>query len=171
MASFSVTNNHQLRMIYMGNTDATKKSERPKLSIPKLNKADSSALKKGLERLSDYNMDEVGDDDEDKKKDFFKTVKAFTDAYNNTLESGSQSQNKSVSKLTDQLKKVSEKYADKLSDYGFSFDEKGYVSIKESAINNISTKKYKDVIGKDSDYAKELSDIAKKMTKHIDVAV
>lgn len=171
MSNFSITPNHYLRVVYMGNTDVMKKADRENASSSRLSQADSTALRKALARLADYNMDNVADDDETKKTDFFNTVKAFSDTYNNTLESGSVSQNASISKLTKQMKQVSEKYADKLSDYGIKFDDKGYMSVKNSAINNISTSKYKEIIGKDSDYAKELSDIAKKIAKHIDIAV
>lgn len=171
MSSFSVTNNHYLRVIYTGNTDVIKKADRANASSSKLTKADSTALRKALARLADFDMDDVADDDESKKTNFYNNVKAFSDAYNYTLESGSGSQNESISKLTKQMKQLSEKYADKMSDYGITFDDKGYMSVKNSAINNISTSKYKELIGKDSDYAKELSSIAKKISRHIDVAV
>ncbi len=171
MSSFSITANHYLRVAYMGNTDLMKKADREKASESKLSMADSKALRKAISRLADYKMDDVKDDDETKKTDFFNTIKAFTDTYNNTIESGSKSQNSSISKLTKEIKKVSEKYADKLSDYGITFDSSGYMSVKNSAVNNISSSKYKDIIGKDSEYAKELSAIAKKMSKHIDLAV
>lgn len=171
MSSFSVTNNHYLRVIYTGNTDVIKKADRANASSSKLTQADSTALRKAIARLADFDMDDVADDDESKKTSFYNTAKAFSDAYNYTLESGSGSQNESISKLTKQMKQLSEKYADKMSDYGITFDDKGYMSVKNSAINNISTSKYKELIGKDSDYAKELSSLAKKISRHIDVAV
>ena len=171
MASYSVSNNHYLRMIYMGNTEVTKKTERGKFSSSKLSIADSQALRKGLARLADYDMDAVADDDEKKKKDLYNTMKAFQDAYNYSLDSGSASQNKSVEKLTNQMKKLSSDHAKELSNYGITFDDKGYMSIKNSAVDNISSSKYKKILGKDSEYAKELSDIAKKLSKTIDIAV
>lgn len=171
MSSFSVTSNHYLRVAYMGNTDLMKKADREKSTSGKLSQADSKAFRRALARLSDYKMDEVADDDETKKTDFYNTIKAFSDTYNNTLQSGSESKNVSLSKLTKDMKKVSEKYADKLSDYGITFDDNGYMSVKSSAVKNISSSKYKDLIGKDSDYAKELSDIAKKMSRHIDISL
>ncbi|MBR1628590.1 MAG: hypothetical protein IJ679_04880 [Lachnospiraceae bacterium] len=170
-SSFSVTNNHYLRVIYMGNTEVTKKGDRGNFSSGKLTQADSTALRKGLARIADLDLDSIKDDDEDKKTNLFNTMKAFQDAYNFSIESGSASQNKSISALTKQMKKVSSEHADKLSDYGITFDDKGYMNIKNSAINNISSSKYKEIIGKDSDYAKELSDIAKKISKHVDIAV
>ncbi|MBR1634835.1 MAG: hypothetical protein IJ682_07240 [Lachnospiraceae bacterium] len=171
MSSFSVTNNHYLRVIYTGNTDVIKKADRENASSSKLSQADSTALRKAIARLADFDMDDVADDDDTKKTTFYNNVKAFSDAYNYTLESGSDSQNASISKLTKQMKQLSEKYADKMSDYGITFDDKGYMSVKNSAINNISTSKYKELIGKDSDYAKELSSLAKKISRHIDIAV
>ncbi|MBQ9633299.1 MAG: hypothetical protein IJV04_10385, partial [Lachnospiraceae bacterium] len=116
MAGFSVSNNHYLRMIYMGNTEVTKKADRGKFTSSKLSKADSQALRKGLARLAEYDMDSVPDDNEDKKKDLFNNMKAFQDAYNYSIESGSKSQNKSVTQLTGQMKKLSSEHAKELSD-------------------------------------------------------
>ena len=169
--TFSVTNNHNLRLIYLGNSDLTKKSERQNASSSKLSQADSMALKKSLARLAEFDMDNVKDDDEGKKTNFFNEVKAFSDAYNYSIESGTASQNQSISKLTKQMKDLSKKYQDKLSDYGITFNEGGYMNVRQSAINNISTSKYKEIIGKDSDYAKELSKIATKISKPVDLTV
>ncbi len=171
MSSYSVSNNHYLRVIYMGNTEMAQKKERVKFSNASLSKADSTAMRKGLSNLADYNLDEIDDSDTEGKQKLYKTMKAFQDAYNYSLDSGSDSQNKSISRLTKQMKNVSSKYADDLEKYGITFDESGYMSIKDSAINNISASKYKKVIGKESDYAKELSDIAKKVSKHVDIAL
>ena len=171
MASFSVTNNHYLRVIYTGNTDIIKKSDREDKSNSRLSKADSTALHKALSRLAEYDFDGVKDDSETKKTDFYNTLKAFSDAYNYTLESGSASQNASIAKLTKQMKQLSSKNADNLSDYGITFDDKGYMNVRKSAIDNISTSKYKEFVGKDSSYAKELSQISKQMSRHVDITL
>ncbi len=171
MASFSVTNNHYLRVIYTGNTDIIKKADREDKSNSRLTKADSTALHKALARLSEYDFDGVKDDNESRKKDFYNTMKAFSDAYNYTLESGSASQNESIAKLTKKMKQLSSKNADDLEDFGITFDEKGYMNVRKSAIDNISTSKYKDWVGKDSEYAKELSEISKQMSRHVDITL
>ena len=171
-STYSVTSNHYLRLIYTGNTDVMKKADREDKSSYRLSTADSKALRKGLQQLRDYRIpDDESDVSDAKKDDFYHTVKAFADAYNNTIDSGTSSQNNSIAKLTKQLKQVSSKYADELKDYGITFNEKGYMNIKESATKSISMSTYKDLIGKDSEYNKELSSVAKKLSQHIDITL
>ena len=170
MSGFSVSANHSLRVIYAGNTDIIKKTDRVNASSERLSSADSNALRKGLNRLANYDFEHVGDN-ESRKNDFYDTLKAFSDAYNNTLDSGAASSNASITKLTNQLKSSSKKHAGDLSDYGITFDDKGYMHVRKSAVDYISATSFKEVVGKDASYSKELSDIAKRLTKHVDIAV
>ncbi len=170
MSGFSISANHYLRVIYAGNTDVMKKTDRQNVSSSRLSHADSTALRKGLARLADYDFEHVGDN-ESRKNDFYNTLKAFSDAYNNTLDSGLSSQNSSITELTNKLKDSSQKHAKELSDYGITFDDNGYMHVRQSAVNNISATAFADVVGKKAEYSKELSEIAKKLSKHVDIAV
>lgn len=157
-------------MIYAGNTDVMKKADRVNVSSSRLTKADSSALRKGLARLAGYDFDHVGDN-ESRKTDLFNNLKAFSDAYNNTLDSGASSHNASITKFTNRMKSSSQKHAKELSDFGITFDGKGYMHIRRSAVDNISATSFKEIVGKNAEYSKELADIAKNLSKHVDIAV
>ncbi len=173
MSNFTITNNIYLRTIYSGNRDLANKKNRANVSNSTLSAADSAALRKGIAALADFDYtDKSSDNDTDTSKEkLYNTMRAFSDAYNNTLESASSSQNASMAKIAKQMKKLSQDYADELSTYGMSFNDSGYMSVKKASIENIATSKYEDVIGKDSEYMKKLSSYAKKLSQHIDIGV
>ena len=98
-------------------------------------------------------------------------MRAFSDAYNNTLQSAGASKNSSMSKIAKQIKNLSKEHADELSTYGITFDGDGYMTVKGSAVDNIASSKFESVVGKDSAYMKKLSEYAKKLSRHIDAAV
>ena len=171
MSSFTITNNVYLRTIYGNNRDLTNKSKREETSKSKLSAADSAALKKGIAALAGFDYKDRSSENETDtaKGKLYNTMRAFSDAYNNTLESASGSKNSSMSKVAKQMKNLSREYADELSTYGISFDGNGYMSVKGSAVDNISISKFESVVGKDSEYMKKLSDYAKKLSRHIDI--
>lgn len=169
--TFNVTANHYLRMIYMGNTDVMKRVDREDKPSSRLNAADSKALGKGLDTLAKMDLDSLDKTKESDQKKFYSTVKAFADAYNNTLESGSSSTNSSIRKLADKMKKLSEKHADEFADYGIKFDDNGYMTPKESTLKSMTPGNYKKLIGQGSDYNRDLATLAKQMSRHIDYAV
>ncbi len=173
MSNFTITSNIYLRTIYGNNRELATKSKRAEASNSTLSAADSAALRKGIAALADFDYtDKSSDSDVDKAKEkLFNTMRAFSDAYNNTLESASNSQNSSMTKIAKQMKDLSKEYAEDLTTYGVKFDSSGYMSVNRASIDNISTSKYKDVVGKDSEYMKKLSAYAKKLSKHIDVGV
>ncbi len=173
MSSFTITNNVYLRTIYGSNRDLTNTTKREETSRSKLSAADYAALRKGIAALADFDFTERTSDSETDtaKGKLFNTMRAFSDAYNNTLESAGSSQNSSMSKIAKQIKNLSKEHAEELSTYGIIFDNNGYMSVKGSSIDNISLSKYEKVVGKDSDYMKKLSDYAKKLSKHIDIGV
>ncbi len=168
MATFTVTNNFSLRVMYTGNTNLITRSDRKDKAQSALTAADSRALRRGLATLSEIDKDKVDDKEKDK---FAEKIKAFSDVYNNTLESGSSSSNESIAKITGNIKKLSRKYEKELSNCGISLDGKGYMSLNESAAKETSSTRYNKCFGKDSEYAAELSKLAKKLSQHIDVAV
>lgn len=170
-SAFNVTSNHYLRMIYMGNTDVMKRIDREDKPSSRLNAADSKALRKGLDSLTKLDLNSMDKTNEKDQNKFYNTVKAFADAYNNTLESGSTSTNASIRKIADKIKKLSSKNASEFADYGIKFTEDGYMNLKESTLKSMSPSNYKDLIGQGSEYNRELASLAKQMSRHIDFAV
>ncbi|MBQ7678772.1 MAG: hypothetical protein IJT34_02875 [Butyrivibrio sp.] len=168
MATFSVTNNLALHQIYTGYTGMINSADRKAAVSSRLSQADSTALHRGLQTLSRMDKDDISDK---QQGTYFDRVRAFSDAYNNTIESGSSSQNASIAKLTKKIKDLSSHYASELKGCGVSFDDSGYMHLNESTIKGLTGKKYREALGSDSEYNKQLKALAKQITKHVDLAL
>lgn len=169
MSNFTVTSNGYLRNLYAGNRDLINVSERAKVSTRDLGKADAKALSKGIAALSSYDYENSDDD----SVDFYKMVKGFADSYNYTLESSnslSEGDQRTKAVLKD-IKKLREDYKDELAKYGISFKINGYMEVDGTAFDNIKPQSYKRIMGSDSDFMKDLSDISKKLTRRINYLV
>ena len=165
---FNITSNSFLRSLYNDDRSFAKKSVRSSADKDSLLKADTKALRRGINNMSKY---DYGDDTKDtslEKTQFYNNIVAFTDTYNNTLVSAHDQGDYESKSVYRQMKKLATKYADDLKEVGVKFDDNGYMSIKESSVNNIDISNYKEKFGNDSEFMKELSKLNKKLTRHID---
>lgn len=169
MASYNITSNVYLRELYSQNRSLATSTERAKVTITNRGAADAKALKKGISSLSSYDYDAEIDDE----TKFYKTLKAFADTYNNTIESGTDLSNMDsrTKSIVKDIKKLQEKYEDELENYGLTFDKKGYMSINSLAMDNISPKNYKNVLGEDSEFLSDLGKLQKKLSRRINYLV
>lgn len=170
MSSFTVTNNINLRNLYKG-TDSgySKKSNRREASKGQLVIADTKALRRSISSLAD---EDYGDDSEDNKIDkasFYKKMKAFADTYNYTVDSSEGYRSTYSKKALKQMKQLADTYSDELENLGVTFDDDGYMSMSESAFDNIDESEFEDMFGKDSDFMSQLDTIARKLNRHIDL--
>lgn len=172
MANFTVTANSYLRSLYTGNRNLVTNSERAKVSVTDRGKADTKALRNGISSLSEYDYDEEVDKDEEDTK-FYKTLKAFADSYNNTIKTGGElsETDPTTKRLVKEMKKLKNEYGDELERLGISFDSKGYMSISSTAMDNISPKNYKDILGEDSPFMKDLEKLSTKLSRRINYLV
>ena len=172
MSSYTVTNNMYLRNLYKS-TDSSlvKGSNRKEASKPKLIIADTTALQKGISSLADEDYGDPDEEDEEiTKANFYKKMKAFADAYNNTLDSSSSYKTSKYAKnATKQIKSLVSQYSDELDDLGVSLDDDGYMTLSDSAFDNIDEADFEGTFGKDSEFMMSLNSIAKKLYRHIDV--
>ena len=166
MASFSVTNNVYLRNLYSVDRALSVKNNRSDIAPAKLISADSSALGNAVKVFGKFNY---SDDSKNNKTAFKNTLKSFADAYNYTVSSTSSLSGKTASAAS-KLKSLTEKYSKELKSLGISV-KNGYMSISSTASTNISPENYEELFGTDSKYMKELSALAKKLGKSIDVAL
>ena len=173
MSNFSVTNNWYLRNNYKTDQALSKLANRSEVSESKLSAADSSALKRGIRALRDYKYEDakkVSSKDTDSvlgKSKFYSTLKAFADTYNYTLDSGKNSSSSDIKKLSKNMKKIAEKYSSDLDELGVTFDNKGYMSISASAVDNIKLSTYGEKLA-DSDFLKDLEKNTTKIYRRID---
>lgn len=166
MAGLSVLSNNYLRNLYSNNRSLANATERAKVSVNTLGKADTKALSKGIASLSSYDYD--GETEDETK--FYKTLKAFADTYNYTITSGTglSETDSSTKKIVNDIKKLKEEYGDTLEEYGISFDKKGYMSISSTAMDIIKPSNYKEIFGEDSEFLKDLGSLQKKLSRRID---
>lgn len=170
VSSFSVSTNYYLRSLYSADRSLINKATREETKASSLQKADQDALRKGIRALADWDYE---DEDENKKKTvkakFYKNLKAFTDAYNYTLESGDKAspEDSSIKHSVNNIRSLSKKYSEELSSLGIKTDSKGYMKISDSALDNIDLDNYEEVFGKNSKYMKALSQYSKHVSSHI----
>ncbi len=173
MANFSVTNSWYLRNNYKSNKDLSKFVNRENASDKKLSQADTMALKRSIRALKDYKYEDaskVSSKDTDSvlgKTKFYSTLKAFADTYNYSLDSGNDSSNPDIKKLSKNMKKIANKYSDELKEVGVSFDKKGYMQVSSSAVDNIKLSTYEKKLG-NSDFLNDLEKNTQKIYRRID---
>ncbi|MBQ1843299.1 MAG: hypothetical protein II133_01720 [Lachnospiraceae bacterium] len=170
MSSFTVTNNITLRNLYK-TTDSSysKQSTRRETPYGKLVIADTQALRKGISSLASEDYGDESEDTKGSKAEFYKKMKAFGDTYNYTLESSKKYASKDSKSAIKKMKQLASDYSDELEDLGVTFDDDGYMSMSESAFDNIDESRFEDLFGKGSDFMSQLDSIAKKLNRHIDV--
>lgn len=156
-SGINLTSNFFLQNFYRYNRNAMKASTRSDYSKTELSYEDSRALKRAAAKLAsfDYTEDENGDN-------IVSTIEAFVDTYNYTIESSS-SNSSDTYRQNRQLKALTKKYGDDLEDIGISIEEDGKLSISENILKGSSFKKIRKVFSEESDYVKNVRNIAKRM--------
>ncbi len=148
-------------------------SNRDDVSNAKLSGADSAALKRSIRALKNYKYEDakkVSAKDTNSvlgKSQYYNTLKAFADTYNYSLESGKESANSEIKKLSGNMKKIAKKYASELEELGVTFDKKGYMSVSASAVDNIRLSTYGEKLG-ESDFLEDLEKNTQKIYRRID---
>ena len=163
MASFSVANTLALRNFYNSNRTLAVKSNRSDASTNKLNYADSLALRRAVKQLDVYDFDNA------KKTDLEEKVRAWVDTYNYTMDSCKSSTNISVASAYKGLMNLTKEYADELENLGIKADSSGYLKMSSSATKNISGSRFKELLGKDSEFMKKVGTYAKRIASHVDL--
>ncbi len=168
-SNYIIAYNQSLRNLYAENRAYGTKTGRESVSALTLAKADSSAIGRGILTLGKFNYGSDGDVATDsEKKSFSEKLRAFVDSYNMGLDSNLGTKDRSVIKVTKEMKKLVENYKDDLASYGISVKSGGYLSLSSSAVDNLSMKTFEKKFGKDSDFMKDLSKLEKKLSRHFD---
>lgn len=163
MSSFSVANTLALRNYYSTHRSLSVKTNRDDISSDKLNYADSLALRRAVKKLGNYQFKSAD------KSDIEMTIRGFIDTFNYTLDSCKKSTNKSVASAYKNIQKLSSNYQKELENIGITTNSSGYLKLSSSAIENISTTKFANMLGSDSRFMKQLSSYAKQISNHVDL--
>ena len=151
----SLSKDYFLRNYYQNNRSAVKTSGRNELTKSELSYEDSVALRRAVKQLNKYKYDET-----ENSSNIYGSITALIDTYNNSIDSNSQT---SASKYVKQLKKITSKYSDELSEIGITVAKDGKISYSENLLKNAKLDKIKEVFGKESGLTKSLGNIAKRM--------
>lgn len=169
--SYTVTSNMYLRNLYGANKDYISGSIRSQAPNAKVVSADSQALSKGVKTINAFEFGTRSKDDDLDDALLSNNLKAFIDAYNNTIDSASDSPLKDIKRLVSKLKDLGDDYKEELGKLGISFDDNGYMSIESAAVANLDNSKFEKMFGKDSDFTKTVRTLARKLYRHIDASV
>lgn len=169
MSNYIVSYNQSLRNLYTENRVYATRAGRDNANALSLAKADTNAVGRGILTLGNFNY---STDDEgattSEKANLHKKLRAFVDSYNLSLDSVSGTKDKAATKVSKKLQKLIEKNKDELSSYGISVKSGGYLSLSNSAVENISFETFEKKFGKDSEFMSELSKFEKQLSRHFD---
>lgn len=163
MAGFAITNSITLRNCYRDNRALVINSNRKEKTKGELSFADSMALRRSIAKLRDYDYENSTDDDLKEK------LTAYIDAYNNTLDTSKNSGTADVKQAAKSLKNLTQNNKEKLKEYGITVKNDGYLSLSDSAVSNISHKKFEKVFGAESDYMNDVYKYAKRINSRVDI--
>lgn len=156
----SLSSTYYLRNFYSNNRSAFKASTRSDTPAKELSHEDSLALHRAAKALGSFHYSSS-----ENKKNITSTITAFLDTYNNTLDSASNSGSRTLQRYSKQLKKLTSKYADQLSDIGITVKSDGTLKGNDNLLSKADAAKLKKIFGKDSNYTSQLKSIGKHLSE------
>ena len=153
----NLTSDFFLKNFYKNNRNAMKSSTRNDYSKTELSYEDSLALKRAIAKLASFDYTE--DENEDNIRS---TIRAFVKTYNYAMESTSSTDSDTY-RQNKQLKALTQKYGEDLKDIGISIEENGTLSMSDNIFKNSSLKEIRKVFSDDSNYVRNVRNIAKRM--------
>lgn len=158
--AISLSESFYLRSFYKSNRDAATSSKRGDISNSKLSQADAEALRVGIRKLRDFDLE----DDTDDGANIYSSVSAFLETYNNALSSSGSSKDYSMQRYAKQLKKLAAEYVDELEDIGVTIKKDGTLEKNDNLLKAADVSDIKDLFGKDSRFADQVSRYAKRIS-------
>lgn len=156
-SAVNLTSNFYMQNFYRYNRSAFKTSTRRDYNQSELSYEDSRALKRATAKLSSFTYTE-----EDNSENLINTIQAFTETYNNTIESSS-SEDSETYRQNRQLKALSQKYEKELKKIGISIEDDGTLSVSENLLKSASFEDAQKLFSDESNYIKTVRNIAKRM--------
>ncbi len=160
-----LSSSYYLRNYYTSNRDATSSTYRSAASDSTLSLADAMALRRAIKNLGSFEYDDADD------QDIRNSVSAFVSTYNNLISSSSDSSDYTMQRLSKQLKSLTSKYSDDLSDIGININDDGSLSTKSTLLSSASLSRFESLFSKDSDYMQKTKAYAKRIQNRSDALV
>lgn len=158
--AISLSESFYLRSFYKSNRDAATSGKRSDFSNSKLSQADAEALRVGIRKLRDFNLE----NDTDDGANILSGVSAFIKTYNNALSSSGSSDDYSMKRYAKQLKKLAADYAEDLEDIGVTIKKDGTLVKNENLLKSADVPDIKKLFGKDARFANQVSNYAKRIS-------
>lgn len=163
----SLSASYYLRNFYTSNRNASTSSKRKEMTSGALSQADATALHRAAKKLRKFNYE----DDTTDSANIYGSVSAFIQTYNNTLSSGSKSDDASLNRYSKYLKSLSKEHSDELSKIGITVNSDGSLTANDNLLKSAKVSKVKTLFADDAEYINKVSRYSKKMSEKADSVV
>ena len=165
-SGLTLSTDYFMRNFYKSNRTVSKKNGRSNFSKIELSYEDSRALSRAAKRMLNTNFDTDEDEDADIGETMKSKIEAFVNTYNNALETG-DSNDYDTNRYLRQLKTLSRKHSDELSDIGITVEKDGTLTINEDLLKMADNSKVRKVFSSDNDFSQKSLRIAKKLNNAV----
>ena len=165
-SGLTLSTDYFMRNFYKSNRTVSKKNGRNNFSKIELSYEDSRALSRAAKRMLNTDFDTDEDEDADIGETMKSKIEAFVNTYNNALETG-DSNDYDTNRYLRQLKTLSRKHSDELSDIGITVEKDGTLTINEDLLKMADNSKVRKVCSSDNDFSQKSLRIAKKLNNAV----
>lgn len=165
-SGLTLSTDYFMRNFYKSNRTVSKKNGRSNFSKIELSYEDSRALSRAAKRMLNTDFDTDENEDADIGETMKSKIKAFVNTYNNALETG-DSNDYDTNRYLRQLKTLSRKHSDELSDIGITVEKDGTLTINEDLLKMADNSKVRKVFSSDNDFSQKSLRIAKKLNNAV----
>ena len=165
-SGLTLSTDYFMRNFYKSNRTVSKKNGRSNFSKIELSYEDSRALSRAAKRMLNTDFDTDEDEDADIGETMKSKIKAFVNTYNNALETG-DSNDYDTNRYLRQLKTLSRKHSDELSDIGITVEKDGTLTINEDLLKMADNSKVRKVFSSDNDFSQKSLRIANKLNNAV----
>lgn len=148
--SVSLPSDYYLRKFYTQNRQMRLSRDRNGFSNSQLVEADSAALRKAINNIEDIDYDDIS------RENLYSRVKAYTDTYNNLVDSGADSGSNDVTRKNNKIKTLTREQKEDLKAIGITLKSDGSLKIDSKKFNEASLKNIKKVFSKDNSYLEDV---------------
>ena len=165
-SGLTLSTDYFMRNFYKSNRTVSKKNGRSNFSKIELSYEDSRALSRAAKRMLNTDFDTDEDEDADIGETMKSKIEAFVNTYNNALETG-DSNDYDTNRYLRQLKTLSRKHSDELSNIGITVEKDGTLTINEDLLKMADNSKVRKVFSSDNDFSQKSLRIAKKLNNAV----
>lgn len=148
-----------LQKFYSSNRTASRSANRKSFGNAELLSADSNALKKISKNLRDLSYDK------DNGEEIYQNIKAFTDAYNNLLESSGKITNSSLERYMKKVKNYIKDNQETFEEIGLKVSSSGKLTLDKADLLKCTPKKIGKVFSEKNTISSTLITFSTKLSR------